>query len=675
MTDNKSKTNYGALSILIIVFFFWGFMAAGNSIFIPFCKHYFNLDQFQSQLIDFAFYLAYYVGALILFAYSVIRRNDFIARFGYKKSIVFGLLFSAVGAAAMIFAVSANSFMGMLIGLFIVALGFSLQQTAANPFAIALGPPATGASRINLCGGLNSFGTAIGPIIVALLLFGTTAAISEEEIANLEISKVEFLYGGVGVLFLIAAAIFFFVKKLPNEISNEKTEKSNKALITLIVMTVLLTSLFVPVFLSYTTQKETKLSTQTQCFNEFVDGFSYYEYDKNTDCFMIHDSSKNMVCKAIFSTDDDNNPLLIKLSAEKDTIQKIYLIDNSSKNSLASVESLDSLNGLVIKDVVSKNIYTGSESTKSTMSKVVYNRLDKFLKDIEKNEMFRVLLLFATLVVVFITLLFAKRFASKNSEGWGAMKYPQLVFGMLAIFVYVGVEVSTVSNFGELLQKPDFGGFAANEVAPFISMYWGSLMIGRWTGAVAAFEFKSVVKKILTIVVPLVAFGVVLGVNAISQYSIIALLPYIALIAIQIAAFFLTKNKPARTLFVFAVLAACMMIAGICFKGMFSVYTIMAGGLFCSIMWSSIFNLALAGLGKYTTHGSAFLVMMILGGAVIPPIQGKLADYMQTLSETDGFGIHYSYVIPVLCFAFLAFFAMYVKRILKKQGIDYDSEV
>ena len=250
MTDNKSKTNYGALSILIIVFFFWGFMAAGNSIFIPFCKHYFNLDQFQSQLIDFAFYLAYYVGALILFAYSVVRRNDFIARFGYKKSIVFGLLFSAVGAAAMIVAVGANSFMGMLIGLFVVALGFSLQQTAGNPFAITLGPPATGASRINLCGGLNSFGTAIGPIIVALLLFGTTAAVSDEEIANLEISKAEILYAGVGVLFLIAAAIFFFSKKLPNDTSTEKTEKTSKALVALTIMTVLLVGMFIPVFMS-----------------------------------------------------------------------------------------------------------------------------------------------------------------------------------------------------------------------------------------------------------------------------------------------------------------------------------------------------------------------------------------------------------------------------------------
>ena len=57
-------TNYGALSTLIVVFFFWGFIAAGNSVFIPFCKHYFNLDQFQSQLVDFAFYTAYYIGAL-----------------------------------------------------------------------------------------------------------------------------------------------------------------------------------------------------------------------------------------------------------------------------------------------------------------------------------------------------------------------------------------------------------------------------------------------------------------------------------------------------------------------------------------------------------------------------------------------------------------------------------
>src|SRR6478672_9531205 len=147
-------TNFAALSTLVTVFFFWGFIAAGNSVFIPFCKHYFKLDQFQSQLIDFAFYGAYYLGALGLFAYGSFGGKDLVGKWGYKKSIVYGLLFSAIGAVAMIIAVNANTFTGLLVGLFIVALGFSLQQTAAQPFAISLGDPSTGTGRVNLGGGI-----------------------------------------------------------------------------------------------------------------------------------------------------------------------------------------------------------------------------------------------------------------------------------------------------------------------------------------------------------------------------------------------------------------------------------------------------------------------------------------------------------------------------------------
>ncbi|MEG2335924.1 MAG: MFS transporter, partial [Chryseobacterium sp.] len=77
-------------------------IAAGNSIFIPFCKNYFSLDQFQSQLIDFAFYTAYFLGALLLFIFSTIKGIDIIGKWGYKKSIVYGLLLSAIGAAIMI---------------------------------------------------------------------------------------------------------------------------------------------------------------------------------------------------------------------------------------------------------------------------------------------------------------------------------------------------------------------------------------------------------------------------------------------------------------------------------------------------------------------------------------------------------------------------------------------
>jgi len=279
------------------------------------------------------------------------------------------------------------------------------------------------------------------------------------------------------------------------------------------------------------------------------------------------------------------------------------------------------------------------------------------------------------LAVVVISLLFIKSRASKNPKGWGAMQYPQLVLGMLAIFVYVGVEVAIVSNFGELLHKPAFGGYKASEVAPFISMYWGSLMIGRWTGSLAAFNLKNNTRKVLMIVVPLVAFGIVLGVNAVSQYDIKPLLYYILLVFVQIAAFAFTKNKPAKTLLTFGILGMAMMMIGIFTTGNIAVYAFMSGGLFCSIMWPAIFNLSLAGLGKYTTQGSAFLVMMILGGAVLPPMQGKIADYLQAGSNLEGFGIHMSYWLPVAAFAYLTFFAFYVNKLLKKQGIDYDGAV
>src|SRR5690606_11010757 len=170
MENQQTKTNYPALYTLIVVFFFWGFIAAGNSVFIPFCKNYFDLDQFQSQLIDFAFYSAYYIGALLLFIFGTVSGKDLVGKWGYRRSIVYGLLFSALGAGAMIVAVEVNLYIGMLIGLFIVALGFSLQQTAANPFAVILGDPKTGASRVNLGGGINSFGTTIGPLIIGFAL-------------------------------------------------------------------------------------------------------------------------------------------------------------------------------------------------------------------------------------------------------------------------------------------------------------------------------------------------------------------------------------------------------------------------------------------------------------------------------------------------------------------------
>ena len=195
-------------------------------------------------------------------------------------------------------------------------------------------------------------------------------------------------------------------------------------------------------------------------------------------------------------------------------------------------------------------------------------------------------------------------------------------------------------------------------------MYWGSLMIGRWAGAITVFKPGKKYKRILFIVVPYLAFAVILLVNFITNNDISGLYLYAACILILIGGFIYGQEKPSKTLFIFGILGVIAMLIGLFTNGMISLYAFLSGGLFCSIMWPCIFSLSIAGLGKYTSQGSAFLIMMILGGAIIPPIQGKLADL---------WSIQNSYWVAVICFAYLSFFAIIVNKILKKQGIDLDA--
>src|SRR5690606_21044385 len=122
----------------------------------------------------------------------------------------------------------------------------------------------------------------------------------------------------------------------------------------------------------------------------------------------------------------------------------------------------------------------------------------------------RVLWFSFTFLVVVLGLLFAYKKASVKPEVCRAMKYKHLVLGMLVIFMYVGVEVGIGSNLGELLKSSEFGGLSSSEIAPYISMYWGSMMIGRWAGAVSAFNLTKNKQLVLTIILPLIAFGIIL---------------------------------------------------------------------------------------------------------------------------------------------------------------------
>lgn len=582
MSNSAVKTNYPALYTLVTVFFFWGFFGAGNSIFIPFCKAYFHLDQFQSQLIDFAFYTAYYSGALLLFILSTIRGKDLVTSYGYKKSIVFGLLFSAVGSGLMIWAVNVNIYTALLVGLFVVALGFSLQQIAANPLVISVGDPKTGTSRVSLGGAINSLGGTIGPLLMAFALFGSTVALTDDQIQHLSLSSMTMLYAGVGSLFVIAAALFRFSKKIPDGVRIEPMESAKKAIGTLVTMTVLLVMIYVPVFNTY--------------------------------------SNHSLAPIEVIITEREKLVSMLETST-----------DESAKQAIESkVVNLD----------IDKKEYTEALDNK------------------------RIILLSTALLVIGGAIFYAYRSSKKNQQGWGAMQYPQLLLGMFGIFAYVGVEVSIGSNLGELLKLEEFGSLQSSQITPYISMYWGSLMIGRWAGAVSVFNLSKTRELIAMIVVPFLAYFAVLGANYMAGNDVTPLYYYSICVVLQIILTYWAKNKSARTLVMFSLFGLVAMIVGLFSSGVVAIYAFLAGGLACSVLWPAIFNIAIIGLGKYTAQGSSLLIMMILGGGIIPPIQGKVADII---------GIHQSYIVSLLCFVYLLIFGIVAKRVLLKQNIEIDN--
>ena len=473
----NQQTKWSQFGVLISVFFFWGFVAASNDILIPVFKEKLDLSQVQAQMVSFAFYVAYSVGSLIYFFISKAIGGDLLNRIGFKNGISVGLIISALGTLLFIPAASSESFTLFISGLFIIGLGFSLQQTAANPMAINMGDASTGSQRLSMAGGINNLGTTIGPLIVKLAIFGTVTAVTVSSLSTL---KVPYLI--LGAAFVIVAAIFYF-SSVPNQLVSNTEEMA--------------------------------------------------------------ESSSNWV--------DRGSPF----------------------------------------------------------------------------------------------------------------KYPQLLLGMIGIFVYVGVEVSTAANLPEYMKQKL--GTPTSHVAPYISLFWASLMIGRWTSSSEAFGFSSSTKKVLQFLMPYLAFGVFLLVNAIAKNDLEPFYIYAVVIVALIVANLLSMGNPARQLALFSVCGIiALLIAIFSPNHNIGVYAICSVGLFCSTLWPCIFTLSIAGLGKHTSEGSNFLIFMICGGGLVSLLQGYLSD-------DKLLGISGSYVVGIACFAYLAYYAIRAKADLKKQGIDLDA--
>ena len=180
--------------------------------------------------------------------------------------------------------------------------------------------------------------------------------------------------------------------------------------------------------------------------------------------------------------------------------------------------------------------------------------------------------------------------------GGSAWQYRHLVLGAVGIFLYVGAEVSVGSFLVNFLSQPDIAHLSEADAAHYVSYFWGGAMIGRFIGS---------------LVMRHVDDGKALAFNA-------------AIVAILLLVTVLTTGHVAM-------------------------WSVLAIGLFNSIMFPTIFSLALHGLGKYTSQGSGILCLAIVGGAVLPMIQGGLADTI---------GIHLAFLMPIICYVYIAFYGL-----------------
>jgi FHS family L-fucose permease-like MFS transporter len=220
--SNNGQSFRGPFVIMTSLFFLWGFMTVFNDILIPRFKEAFTLNYFQAMLVQFAFFGAYFTGALIYFVVSA-TTGDPIAKIGYKNGVVIGLLISAVGSALFWPAAAATSYPMFLVALFIVGLGFAMLQIAANPYVTILGPEKTASSRLNLAQGFNSIGTTIGPLIGGWLIFQYFARSGVHGADSVKVPYLAFC-----VVFVLLAMVFYFVH-LPH-VGEGKIERGAGAL-------------------------------------------------------------------------------------------------------------------------------------------------------------------------------------------------------------------------------------------------------------------------------------------------------------------------------------------------------------------------------------------------------------------------------------------------------------
>ncbi|MEO8590243.1 MAG: sugar MFS transporter [Flavobacteriales bacterium] len=237
-----------------------------------------------------------------------------------------------------------------------------------------------------------------------------------------------------------------------------------------------------------------------------------------------------------------------------------------------------------------------------------------------------------------------------------AFRHPQLRWGMVAIFCYVGAEVAIGSLIINYLGSSHVLDLPEGSAKHYLSLYWGGAMTGRFLGAIALAKSTSAPKRIGIMVLLGAAMFILLYVlNASTRFELQHIWPLAVLITANMVAFILSGPNPSRALGLFAIAAASLLLISILTHGPWALWAIIGIGLFNSIMWSNIFTLAIDGLKEDTSQGSSLLVMMIVGGAAIPKLQAIIADSLATPTDPDA-GLPLSFMLPLACYGYLMWY-------------------
>ncbi len=449
---SSSRTTTRSMAVLTSLFFMWGFMTVMNDVLVPHLKRVFALDYSVGLLVQSFFFGAYFTGS-VLYYWMSRRQGDPIQRIGYKRGLIAGLVLSAVGSLLFVPATFLEVYGFYLFAIFVLGLGFTLLQIAANPFVAIIGPPEGASSRLNLAQAFNSLGTTLAPLIGGALIF--------ELLEGDDALRYPYLVFG---LMLILQAVWVHFTALPEP---------------------------------------------------------------------------------------------------------------------------------------------------------------------------------------------AHRGTDARSNAW---RHPHLRWGMLAIFCYVGAEVAIGSLIINYLGLADVLGLTESGAKHYLSLYWGGAMTGRFLGAFALASNRGPQWRMVSMALIAIAMCVLLfALNASARFNFAHFWPMAVLIGANMAAFMIAGRDPSRVLGLFALVAAGLLAITIGSHGAWALWSVIAIGLFNSIMWSNIFTLAIDGLGDDTSQGSSLLVMMIAGGALIPLLQGGIIDVMGR-ADRLALGFHWSFALPLLCYLYLAWY-------------------